>query len=93
MKNDSGIKVIHSARFLKVARKLPQSVLKKAEARTVLFHKNPFDPQLRTHKLHGPMDGFYSYSVDHRYRIIFSFQDDKTVVYHEIGTHRIYGAE
>lgn len=93
MKNDNGIKVIQSARFLKAARKLPEPILKKAEARDALFRKNPFDPQLRTHKLHGPLDGFYAYSVDHRYRIIFSFQNSKTIVYHEIGTHRIYGAE
>ncbi len=85
MRNDSGIKIIHSARFLKSARKLPEPVLKKAGTRDALFRKNPFDPQLRTHKLHGPLDGFYAYSVDHRYRIIFSFQNDTTIIYHEMG--------
>lgn len=93
MKNDNGIKVIQSARFLKSARKLPKSILKKADARDALFRKNPFDSQLRTHKLHGPLDGFYVYSVDHHYRIIFSFQNDKTILYHEIGRYNIYGAQ
>lgn len=93
MKNDNGIKTIQSARFLKTARKLPEQILKKAETRDALFRKNPFDPLLHTHKLHGSLKDFYAYSVDRRYRIIFSFQNSKTVVYHEIGTHRVYGAE
>ncbi len=93
MKNDNGIKIVQSARFLKSAKKLPASILKKAEAGDALFRKDPFDLKLRTHKLHGPLGGFYAYSVDRRHRIIFSFQDSKTIVYHEIGTHRVYGAE
>ncbi|MDZ4299899.1 MAG: hypothetical protein U1A26_03180 [Candidatus Sungbacteria bacterium] len=63
------------------------------KARDVLFRKNPFDPLLHTHKLHGPLSDFYAYSVDHNYRIIFSFQDKKTATYNEIGTYRVYGAE
>lgn len=93
MKNGNGIKIIRSARFLKAAKKLSKSIIKKAETRETLFRNDPFDPQLRAHKLHGPLDGFYAYSVDHRYRIIFSFRDSETVIYHEIGTHRVYGAE
>lgn len=93
MAKGSGIKIIHTARFLKSARKLQKSVLARAKTRDILFRKNPFDPQLRAHKLYGSLDGFYAYSVDHRYRIIFAFQDDETVIYHEIGTHRVYGEE
>lgn len=93
MKNDNGINIVHSAHFLKTARKLPKSILKKMQTRDMLFRKDPFDPRLRTHKLHGHLSDFYAYSVDHNYRIIFSFQDNRTIIYHEIGTHRVYGAE
>ena len=92
MKKNNGIKIVQSARFLKAAKRLPTSILKKFELRESIFRTDPFDPQLRTHKLHGPLDGFYAYSVDNHYRVIFSFYDSTTIIYHEIGTHHVYGA-
>ena len=93
MTKNGGVKIIRTARFLKSARRLPKPIIKKAEAQELIFRENPLDQRLRTHKLHGALDGFYAYSVDYRYRIIFRFLNGQTVAYHEIGTHRVYGAE
>lgn len=92
MKNGNGIiKIVNSARFLKSFKRLSQSIQKKADERDRIFKENPFDSRLATHKLHGRFAGFWAYSVDYRYRVIFVFDDSHTVIYHDIGLHHIYG--
>ena len=49
-----------------------------------------FDKSLKTHKLHGDFEGFYSLSVDYKNRIIFELESDNTVVFYDIGDHDIY---
>lgn len=36
-----------------------------------LFVKDPFHPQLRTHKLSGKLKGLWAFSIDYKYRVIF----------------------
>lgn len=74
MKNGNGINIIHSARFLKSFKRLGWSLRQKATKRDIIFRKNPFDPRLGAHKLHGQFVGFWAYSVDHHYRVIFTFR-------------------
>ena len=94
MKNGSGmIKITSSARFLKSLKRLPQPIQEKADERHRIFKKNPFDFRLATHKLHGRFTGFWAYSVDYHYRVIFVFENTHTVTYHDIGSHHIYGSE
>jgi len=38
----------------------------------------------------GELDGFLAFSVDYQHRIIFDFDDNKTVRFYRIGTHDIY---
>ena len=90
MKSDNGIRIIHTARFLKSAKQLPPSIRKKLTERDICFRTDFFDPRLTTHKLHGRFKGFWAYSVDFRYRVIFIFRDQKTVIYYDIGAHHIY---
>lgn len=93
MKNANGIKIINTARFLKSLRRLPKSVREKVEERDHVFRKNPFDPTLNTHKLHGRLKKFWAYSVDYSYRVIFIFRDGNEAIYYEVGPHNIYGKE
>jgi len=52
---------------------------------------NSFDERLDTHKLNGRFKKYYAFSIDHDNRIIFTFSEDKTIVYfHSIGNHDIY---
>lgn len=55
-----------------------------------LFLKDPFNPQLKTHKLTGKLSGYWSFSVTYHLRILFEFIDAKTVGLIDIGTHEIY---
>jgi addiction module RelE/StbE family toxin len=52
-----------------------------------LFISDPFHPQLKTHKLKGSLKDFYSFSIEHDLRIIFSFLSDTEVAFEDIGTH------
>jgi len=65
---------------------IKQSVIKKG----AIFQKNPFDPLLKTHKLHGKFNGFWAFSVGYDIRIIFEFRDKKIIWLHAIGEHNIY---
>ncbi len=53
--------------------------------RLELFIKDPFNPQLKTHKLSGKLKGLHSFSIDYDCRVIFYF---KPVVKAIIRTHQ-----
>ena len=69
---------------------MPKSVKTKAEEREKIFLKNPFDPRLDTHKLHGKYKDYQAFTIVGQYRIIFVFIDSNTVDFINIGTHDIY---
>ena len=57
-----------------------------------LLVKDPFAPQLETHKLKGKLSGSWACSVDYDLRIIFDFvksekQKEYDIFLIEIGTH------
>ena len=55
--------------------------------RTDVFKSDPFDPQLRTHKLSGKLKDLWSFSVEYDLRVIFYFVDSNRAVFVDIGTH------
>lgn len=52
-----------------------------------LFIKNPFDKELRTHKLSGNLKDLWSFSIELNMRVVFFFTDTKKAVLIDIGTH------
>lgn len=61
-----------------------------AEKKEVIFRKNLYDPRLKTHKLTGKLKGFWAFSINYQYRILFEFVTDTTIWFHSVGTHEIY---
>lgn len=55
--------------------------------KTDLFLQNPFERELRTHKLSGSLDGLWSFSVDHDCRVIFYFPEERKAIFVDIGKH------
>jgi len=51
------------------------------------FIKNPFDKELKTHKLSGKLKDLWSFSVEYDIRVIFFFAEEDKVVLVDIGTH------
>jgi len=72
-------------------KKLPGTIQEMAFEKSAIFCQDPFDPRLKTHKLHGKIEGYWALSIDHRTRAIFEFLDKNTAIFHSIGTHDIYG--
>ena len=85
------MKIYYSSKFAKEHKRLPLKVKIAAEKKEKLFRQDPFDPILKTHKLSGRLKEYYSFSIDHEYRIIFEFFKKDTVWFHSVGTHEIYG--
>ena len=52
-----------------------------------LFLENPYEQQLRTHKLTGKLKGLWAFSVAYDCRVIFRFTDNSTVLLIDIGKH------
>lgn len=85
------MEIIYSSKFAREYRKLPKDIKILAEEQEIIFRKDPYDQRLKTHKLKGKFDGFLSFSIGYKYRIIFEFaKDRKTVYFHTVGDHDIY---
>ncbi len=64
-----------------------QDIIKK---RLAIFFENPHDPRLKTHKLSGQLDKYWSFSINYHLRVLFEFIDDHVIGLIDIGTHEIY---
>ncbi len=82
--------IVYSSKFAREYRKLPKNVKIKAEEHETIFRQNPHDPKLNTHKLHGRLIEFWSFSIGNKYRIIFEFGNDNIIYFHSVGNHNIY---
>lgn len=83
------MKIYYRPDFVKSYKKLSLDVKEKAELKEGLFRKNPFNPQLRTHKLHGKLKNLWSFSVDNKVRVLFRFERED-IIFLDIGDHDLY---
>lgn len=82
---------IHTtSEFQKSFRKIPKPIQNLAVKKDQYFREDAFDIRLRTHKLRGELEGYWAYSINQKYRILFRFIKDDEVIYYDIGTHGIY---
>lgn len=85
------MKIIYGSKFAREYKRLPDNIKDIAEEQETIFRKDPFNVSLKTHKLKGKLSGFLSFSIGHKYRIIFEFSKDKNTIYfHSVGDHDIY---
>lgn len=84
------MKIFYTSRFLRSYKKLLNEIKDKIEEKESVIMNDIFDKSLKTHKLHGDFEGFYSLSVDYKNRIIFELESDNTIVFYDIGDHDIY---
>ena len=82
--------IYYSSKFSREYKKLPPRLKRLAEEREKLFRADPFHPLLETHKLHGKLRPWWSFSIDGKYRIIFEFAKKDEVWFHSVGDHSIY---
>jgi mRNA-degrading endonuclease RelE of RelBE toxin-antitoxin system len=79
-----------TSQFERQYRKLPKRIKQIAKDKESIFRKDPFDPRLNTHKLHGKEKEAWAFSITRSYRIKFIFLKERTVLFLEVGTHNIY---
>ena len=79
-------------RFMKEYFALPNDLKQILKLKEQVFRLNPYDIKLKTHKLHGPLEGFMAFSLNSKYRVIFSFcdEDSSIVEFLSVGNHDIY---
>lgn len=83
--------ILYSSKFIREYKKLPDDIKNKAEEKEIIFRQNPFDDRLKTHKLNGKFEEFWSFSIDYKFRIIFEIsKDGKTFHFHSVSDHRVY---
>ena len=84
------INLFYSSKYLKSFKKLPFATQKAAVKKLEIFQTNPYDPMLKTHKLSGERQKYWSFSVSYSIRIMFEFIGEQTVGLVDIGPHSIY---
>ncbi len=84
------MKVRFKPSFLRELGKLPPALQKESEEKIILFRQDPQHPSLRVHKLKGRLRGYWSFSVNYKYRIIYEHESKHTVALVKIGDHGIY---
>lgn len=84
------MEIYYHPRFRKAYSRLPLTVKIKAEHKEKIFRADPYLTALKTHKLHGRLGKFWSFSIDRKYRILFEFVSKNEVIFLDVGTHEIY---
>ena len=69
----SVLKVHSTSAFEKSFRRLPHHIQDLAIEKDNWFQRDVFDPRLKTHKLKGELQGYWSYSINYQYRVLFRF--------------------
>ena len=81
------MRIVFQKSFEKQYKKLPKKIKQKVQERNILLGKDPYNPVLNNHSLHGKYVGYRSISVTGNLRIIYKFLGKNTVLFVEIGTH------
>jgi len=84
------MRIYYSTKFRREYKKLPKPIKILAESKESIFRTNTFDKRLDTHRLHGRLREFWSFSIDGKYRIIFEFTEKDVIWFHSVGGHSIY---
>ncbi|MDP3779548.1 MAG: type II toxin-antitoxin system RelE/ParE family toxin [bacterium] len=73
------ITLCYHKNFLVSAKRLPEEHLDKLVRLLIVLQENPFQPLLHTKRLSGPLAGFFSFRITRDWRVIFQFNDPKTI--------------
>ncbi len=74
-------------RALKKWRKKHPDLMPLFEKRLLQFCEEPFHPSLRTHSLTGNLQGYWAFSINYQYRLVFTFLSESEALIINVGTH------
>lgn len=84
------MKITETERFRKSFSSLDKIQRKRAKKQFQLFIKNLFHPSLHTEKLEPKKNNIWSFRIDKKFRVIFTFSSAETILLLDIGPHNIY---
>ncbi|KKU20078.1 MAG: Plasmid stabilization system [Candidatus Saccharibacteria bacterium GW2011_GWA2_46_10] len=84
------IEVVFTTGFFRQYNKLENDLREEVKEKIELFRKDPHAPMLKAHKLKGKLKGYFSFSVNYRYRVIYEYDSKMTVALLTVGDHDIY---
>lgn len=84
------LKVVYYLRFRRKFKKSSPALKELILEKTALFVNNPFNPELKSHKLTGRLSSCWSFSLNYSLRVMFTFIDDNTTGFLDLGGHEIY---
>lgn len=76
--------------FFRMLKKLTPQLQEAAFKRIELFRNRSNHKRLKVHKLHGKYAGFFGFSIDRKYRIMFEWISNTEARLHTVGDHSIY---
>jgi mRNA-degrading endonuclease YafQ of YafQ-DinJ toxin-antitoxin module len=82
--------ISYTPTFIKQLASLEKDLQSEAIEKIELFLDTKNHLQLKTHKLKGRLKGKYSFSVNYKTRIVFSFLSRNEVVLLAVGDHDVY---
>lgn len=87
------MKIVYKARFLRQFKKLTPALQQEAKEKIELLKEDIQHPYLKTHKLKGRLQGWWSFSVNYKDRIVFQYEEykgEKAIALIAIGDHAVY---
>ncbi len=84
------VNIVFSEKFISQFELLSPKLQKLAHKKIDMFRVNPKHPSLKSHKLNGALEGYFSFSVDFQTRIVFEYGINGSVNFLKIGSHEVY---
>ena len=86
------MRVYFKPTFIRKLKQLETALRGEAMEKIELFKDEKNHKQLKVHKLKGVLSGRYSFSVNYKTRIVFSYLSKNEAVLLAVGDHEVYKA-
>ena len=85
------MEIFYKPSFVRAFQRLEKDLQDEVIEKVTRFKDVNSHKSLKVHALHGELKGFYSFSVNYRYRIVFVFARGKREAHLiAIGDHKVY---
>ena len=84
------LEIIYTPSFIKQIGKLETDLYEETLEKIELLKNSTNHKKLKVHKLKGPLAGRFSFSINYKIRIVFTYSSKKEIVLHAIGDHSVY---
>lgn len=82
--------IVYAPHFQRAFKKLSPEWKETINERVSIFKKDCFDHRLKTHKLKGKLNNYWSFSLTDSHRVLFCFEGNGRVGFVDVGDHSIY---